>query len=199
MYGYAQGFPDPFYPEFPRGERAFHLSSWFSRNAINVPVYGYQHTGRMLRGPMKSKMIDYTNGLRVYTIRLDEEKDLYGQILEFARTQFLGRSSVTVHGGLDQLVMGHDEPGKKPKRTKLEGYYEILFLTGEITVSQGEPACVLRGALAGANGAVYGGKLVQARIRAPLELVIEELPGHFQKSRFLDESAAGSYLNVFKG
>jgi predicted DNA-binding protein with PD1-like motif len=85
-------------------------------------------------------------------------------------------------GALSDAVLGYfDWQQKDYKRIPIDEQVEVLNLTGNIALADGEPKLHPHIVLGKADGTACGGHLLEAHVRPTLEVIITESPAHLQR------------------
>jgi predicted DNA-binding protein with PD1-like motif len=94
-------------------------------------------------------------------------------LLAFARKHGLMAGHLTGIGAISDAVVGYFDPEKKVYlRIHEKGQAEVLSLTGNLALSDGEPFFHVHVALGLRDGSTRGGHLFEAMVRPTVELVL---------------------------
>ena len=94
-------------------------------------------------------------------------------LLAFARKHRLTAGHLTGIGAISDAVVGYFDPQKKVYlRIHEKGQAELLSLTGNLALSEGEPFFHIHVALGLRDGSTRGGHLFEAMVCPTVELVL---------------------------
>ena len=106
-------------------------------------------------------------------MRIDRGEMLLDELNSVCRKYSVGCASVSGIGATDSFVCGvFNLETKEYKEFEFNGTYEILSLSGNITVKDGDPYIHLHICAGDELGKCIGGHLKQARISATCEIII---------------------------
>ncbi|WP_297487989.1 PPC domain-containing DNA-binding protein [Thermococcus sp.] len=114
---------------------------------------------------------------RNFLFRVPEGRELLGFINDFAEEHNVLIGSVFGIGSLRNPKIGYfDEKAGEYRVNELSGLYELVSLSGNISLRDGKPFAHIHVALGGPDGGLYGGHLVEGEVFVA-ELFIQELLG----------------------
>ncbi|ASJ11105.1 DNA-binding protein [Thermococcus sp. P6] len=114
---------------------------------------------------------------RNFLFRIPEGEEIGGFINRFAKENNILMGTVRGIGSLRNPKIGYfDEKAGKYRVIPLEGTYELVSLSGNISVKDGQPFAHIHVALGGPDGRVHGGHLVEGEVFVA-EVLVEELLG----------------------
>jgi predicted DNA-binding protein with PD1-like motif len=130
---------------------------------------------------MKSKLI-YDGPQRTFAVVMDTGDEVLQCLLAFAKEQKLAAAEFTGLGALSDAVLGYFDWQKKDyERIPVNEQVEVLNLTGNIALSDGEPKLHPHIVLGKADGTAHGGHLLEGHVRPTLEVIVTESPTHLQR------------------
>jgi hypothetical protein len=130
---------------------------------------------------MKSKLI-YDGPQRTFVVVFDTGDAVLENLLAFAREQRLSAAEFTGIGAFSDAVLGYFDWQKKDyQRIPVDEQVEVLNLTGNIALADGEPKLHPHVVVGKADGTAHGGHLLEAHVRPTLEVIITESPAHLQR------------------
>jgi predicted DNA-binding protein with PD1-like motif len=130
---------------------------------------------------MKSKLI-YDGPQRTFAVVMDTGDEVLQCLLAFAKEQKLSAAEFTGIGALSDAVLGYfDWRTKDYARIPVNEQVEVLNLTGNVALSEGEPKLHPHIVLGKRDGTAHGGHLLEGHVRPTLEVIVTESPTHLQR------------------
>jgi uncharacterized protein len=130
---------------------------------------------------MKSKLI-HDAPQRTFAVVFDKGDEVLENLLAFAKERRLSAAEFTGLGALSDAVLGYFDWQKKDyKRILIDEQVEVLNLTGNVALADGEPKLHPHIVLGKADGTAHGGHLLEAHVRPTLEVIVTESPAHLQR------------------
>jgi hypothetical protein len=130
---------------------------------------------------MRSKLI-YDGPQRTFAVVMETGDEVLGSLLSFAKEQKLSAAEITGIGALRGAVLGYfDWQTKEYERIPVEEQVEVLNLTGNVALGDGEPKLHLHIVLGKRDGTAHGGHLLEGHVRPTLEVIVTESPAHLQR------------------
>ena len=130
---------------------------------------------------MKSKLIN-DGPQRSYAVVLDTGDEVTSCLLAFAKEQDLSAAEFTGLGAFSDAVLGYFDWQKKDyNRIRIAEQVEVLNLTGNIALADGEPKLHPHVVLGKADGSAHGGHLLEGHVRPTLEVIVTESPVHLRR------------------
>jgi predicted DNA-binding protein with PD1-like motif len=130
---------------------------------------------------MQSKLI-HDAPQRTFVVVLDTGEEVLECLLEFAQEHRLSAAEFSGLGALSDCVLGYFDWQKKDyQRIPLAEQVEVLNLTGNVALSEGEPKLHPHIVVGKADGSAHGGHLLEGHVRPTLEVVVTESPAHLQR------------------
>jgi hypothetical protein len=130
---------------------------------------------------MKSKLI-YDGPQRTFVVVFDTGDEVLENLLAFAKENRLSAAEFTGIGAFSDAVLGYFDWQKKDyQRIPVDEQVEVLNLTGNIALADGEPKLHPHVVVGKADGTAHGGHLLEAHVRPTLEVIITESPAHLQR------------------
>jgi predicted DNA-binding protein with PD1-like motif len=130
---------------------------------------------------MKSKLI-YDGPQRTFAVVMDTGDEVLQCLLAFAKEQRLSAAEFTGIGALSDAVLGYfDWRTKDYARIPVNEQVEVLNLTGNVALSEGEPKLHPHIVLGKRDGTAHGGHLLEGHVRPTLEVIVTESPTHLQR------------------
>ena len=130
---------------------------------------------------MKSKLI-YDGPQRTFVVVFDSGDEVVEHLLAFAREHRLSAAEFTGIGAVSDAVLGYFDWQKKDyERIPVGEQVEVLSLTGNIALAEGEPKLHPHVVVGKADGSAHGGHLLAAHVRPTLEVIVTESPAHLQR------------------
>lgn len=132
---------------------------------------------------------------RVFALVFDPGEAPLEGLLAFAKEQRLDGGSFTGLGAFSRCVLGYfDLQRKDYKEVPIDEQVEVLNLTGNVALANGEPKLHPHVVLGKADGSAWGGHLLRATVQPTLEVIVTEQPSHLR--RFTDEATGLPLLRL---
>jgi hypothetical protein len=130
---------------------------------------------------MRSKLI-HDGPQRTFAVVLDPGDEVLECLLAFAKEHRLSAAGLTGLGALSDCVLGYfDWQQKDYARIVVDEQVEVLNLTGNVALSEGEPKLHPHIVIGKADGSAHGGHLLAGHVRPTLEVIVTESPAHLQR------------------
>jgi predicted DNA-binding protein with PD1-like motif len=130
---------------------------------------------------MKYKLLN-DDKQKTYAIILDSGEEAKEQLLAFAKKMKLSASQFTAIGAFSQTTVGFfDFSIKDYKKTEFNEQLEVLSLTGDISLFNGEYKVHAHITLAREDGSAYGGHLIKGIVHPTLEIILNESPLYLKR------------------
>jgi predicted DNA-binding protein with PD1-like motif len=130
---------------------------------------------------MKSKLISDAPQ-RTYAVVFDEGDEVLENLLAFAKARDISAAGFTGLGALSDVVLGYFDWQKKDyRRIALDEQVEVLVLTGNVALKDGEPKLHPHIVVGTSDGRAHGGHLLEGHVRPTLELIVTGSPTHLQR------------------
>ena len=114
---------------------------------------------------------------RNFLFRVPEGKELLEFLNGFVKEHNVLIGTVSAIGSLRDPKIGYfDESAGEYRVIELSGLYELVSLSGNISLKDGEPFAHIHVALGGPDGRLYGGHLVAGEVFVA-EVFVQELLG----------------------
>lgn len=125
---------------------------------------------------MKTRLLD-AGGSRTHVLAFDTGDEVMEELLGWVRHTGISAASFTGIGALRQATLGYFDLDRRDyHRIPLDEQVEVVSLTGNVAMAEGEPKIHAHLVVARRDGTAYGGHLLEARVRPTLELVLVETP-----------------------
>ncbi|MGH6944176.1 MAG: PPC domain-containing DNA-binding protein [Geminicoccaceae bacterium] len=135
----------------------------------------------MVEDAMKAKLIN-DGPQRTFAVVFDKGDEVLAGLARFAKEQRLAASELSGLGALSDAVLGYFDWQKKDyERITIDEQVEVLNLTGNIALNEGEPKLHPHIVVGKADGTAHGGHLLEAHVRPTLEVIVTESPIHLQR------------------
>ena len=130
---------------------------------------------------MRSKLI-YDGPQRTFAVVMETGDEVLSNLLAFAKQERLSAAEITGIGALRGAALGYfDWQTKEYERIPVEEQVEVLNLTGNVALGDGEPKLHLHIVLGRRDGTAHGGHLLEGHVRPTLEVIVTESPAHLQR------------------
>ena len=114
---------------------------------------------------------------KTYLLVFHTGQEVMKGLLAFARQHKLVAGHLTGIGAISDAVVGYFDPEKDTYlRIHEKGQHEVLSLTGNLALYDGEPFYHVHVALGLRDGSARGGHLFEATVRPTVELVLTAYP-----------------------
>lgn len=131
---------------------------------------------------MKTQLID-AGQERTFAIIFDTGDDPMAGLRAFAREQQLRGSHFTGIGAFSSVTLGYFQWDRKTyKHIPIYEQVEVLALTGDIALENGEPKVHAHVVIGKADGSAHGGHLLEAHVRPTLEVILVESPTSLRRT-----------------
>jgi predicted DNA-binding protein with PD1-like motif len=113
---------------------------------------------------------------KTFVLILETGDEIASVLQQFARNQGLGGSSFKAIGALSHAKLDwfNWETKKYDSACVLDEQVELLSLTGDIALREGEPQVHAHLVVGRSDGTAHGGHLREARVRPTCELILTE-------------------------
>jgi uncharacterized protein len=130
---------------------------------------------------MRAKLINDAPQ-RTFAVVLDQGDEVLETLLAFARSEELSAAEFTGLGALSDVVLGYfDWQQKDYRRIPIAEQVEVLTLTGNVALEDGEPKLHPHIVVGKSDGSAHGGHLLEGHVRPTLEVIVTESPSHLQR------------------
>ena len=127
-------------------------------------------------------------------VRIDPGEEIVEQVLSVAKREDIKLASVEALGAVNDFTVGvFNTVTKEYHANRFQGFYEIVSLTGTLSVKDGETYLHLHMSCGDEQGRVFGGHLNAATVSATCEMVIRVIDGRVERAM---DPAVG--LNLFR-
>lgn len=131
---------------------------------------------------MKTRLLD-AGGSRTHALAFDTNDDVMGELLGWVRHAGISAASFSGIGAFRQVTLGYFDLDRRDyHRIPLDEQVEVVSLTGNVAVADGEPKIHAHIVVARRDGTAYGGHLLDGRVRPTLELVVVETPSALRRT-----------------
>jgi predicted DNA-binding protein with PD1-like motif len=130
---------------------------------------------------MKTQVLN-DQGEKTYALIFDRGDEFKSLLTEFAKSAGLGASRFTAVGAFERATLGYFDWEKKDYiKLPIDEQVEVLALTGDIALYEGEPQVHAHVVVGQRDGTTRGGHVLEAFVRPTLEVILDEAPAHLQK------------------
>lgn len=134
-------------------------------------------------------------GEQTYALVFETGDDVITGILDFARHSHTPAAHFSGIGGFSDVVLGYfDINTKEYRRLPINEQVEVVSLTGDIALRDGEPMVHAHVVVGRADCTTRAGHLLAAHVRPTLELILVQSPRHLR--RRMDETTGLPLLDV---
>ncbi len=127
-------------------------------------------------------MLQYKRFETVLAVRLDAGEEILSCLAVLCEKEKIRLGTITGLGAVNTITIGlFDTKEKKYYSTKLEGDFEIVSLTGNISQMESKVYLHCHGAFSDITGKTLGGHLNEAWVSATAELFITVINGTVER------------------
>jgi len=131
---------------------------------------------------MKTQQVHDADGLRVYVAVFDKGDEAVDGLTRLAADERLDSASLTAIGAFSAATVGYfDRQTSSYLEIPVDEQVEVLSLTGDIALADGEPKLHTHVVLGRRDASTCGGHLIEGRVWPTLEVVVTETPGHLRR------------------
>lgn len=111
-----------------------------------------------------------------YLFRVPEDAELVSYLTNFAKEKGIKIGAVSAIGALKECALGYyDQQKQKYERIRIEEDVELVSLSGNISMKEGEPFVHVHAVVSKRDGSTYSGHLFEAKVFIAEVLVMELL------------------------
>jgi predicted DNA-binding protein with PD1-like motif len=119
---------------------------------------------------------------KTFAVVLESGEEVMEQIMEFAKEQKISTSQFTAIGAFSETTAGFfDFSIRDYKKILFNEQMEVLTLTGDITLFEGEYKIHAHVVLGKEDGSAHGGHLLKAIVHPTLEIILNESPASLKR------------------
>jgi uncharacterized protein len=135
----------------------------------------------LVGGRLEEQMRHERLGDRIF-VRLDRGEELLVALTRFCKDQGIGCASLTGIGAVEDSVLGYYDLGLFTYLNKtIPGVCELVSLTGNVTLVDGEPFIHAHACLGRRDLTILGGHLVQATVAVTAEVFLDPCEGSLER------------------
>jgi predicted DNA-binding protein with PD1-like motif len=114
---------------------------------------------------------------KVYAVIFATGEDPMAGLRKLAGRKAFNAASLTAIGAFRRAVLGFFDLDRKDyRRIPVDEQCEVVSLTGNIALKDGEPGLHIHATLGRSDGSAVVGHLLEAEVRPTLEVILTELP-----------------------
>ncbi len=122
------------------------------------------------------------DGQQTFAVVFSAGEEAVKGLLGLAKSRNLSSAHFTGIGALSAATVGFFQVElREYHRLAIDEQVEVLSLTGNIALDQGEPKVHAHVVVGRLDGSTLGGHLLEARVRPTLEIVMVESPKHLHR------------------
>jgi predicted DNA-binding protein with PD1-like motif len=131
---------------------------------------------------VKTKQLRDDAGTRVFVVVFESGDRVMEPLVGFLGEHSISAARLTGIGGFSAVSLGYFDWEKKEfERHELDEQVELLSLTGDVALADGEPQVHAHVVVGRSDTTAHGGHLLDATVRPTLELIVEDAPSHLVK------------------
>lgn len=112
----------------------------------------------------------------VHLFRVPEDVELVSYLTNFAKERGIKIGAVSAIGALKECTLGfYDQQERRYERIRIEEDVELVSLSGNISIKEGEPFVHVHAVVSKRDGSTYSGHLFEAKVFVAEVLVMELL------------------------
>ncbi len=125
----------------------------------------------------------HTDGEQTLAVIFDQGDEVVSTLTRLARERDLSASRFTAIGAFSDVVLGYfDWQRKDYRKIPIDEQVEVLALTGDVSLKDGEPKVHAHVVLGRSDGTTRGGHLLEAHVRPTLEVMLTESPAALRRA-----------------
>lgn len=134
---------------------------------------------------MKAKLLDQSNGQRVFAAIFDSGDEVLSGLKDFALQERLTAAQITGIGAFSDVVLRYFEWETKQYRdNRVDEQVEVASLIGDIGIgSDDEPAIHVHLVVGRRDGSAMADHLGGAHVQPTLELIVSESPAYLWRCK----------------
>lgn len=118
-----------------------------------------------------------------YFIRVDQGEEIVSILTKFCSEREIKLGTISAIGAVNEVDIGLFDPLKKEYHSNtIKGTFEILSITGNITLNKDQSYLHMHIMLSDSEYNAFGGHLNKAVVSATCEVIIEELEGELNRN-----------------
>jgi len=122
---------------------------------------------------MQFQKIDST-----YIVRMDVGEEIIATLTQLCKDETIALAEVSAIGAVSRASVGRfNREERRYQGVTLEGHYELVHLTGNVSRKDGEVYVHLHAAFSDDSGRMFGGHLSEAVISATCEMFLTTIAG----------------------
>lgn len=144
---------------------------------------------------MKMRLLTDAHGSRTHVLVFDTNDDLMGDLQRWVRQHDVSAASFTGIGAFRKVTLGYFDLDRRDYHPiPLDEQVEVLALTGNVALADGEPKIHAHVVVGRRDGTAHGGHLLDAKVRPTLELVVVEASSALRRT--LDKATGLPLLDL---
>ena len=131
---------------------------------------------------MRYRDLGNSSGGKVFALVFEKGENMVDALLRFAAEQKLSASSLVGLGAFSSCLLGFfDRQEKTYQEIPVDEQVEVLNITGNIALYEGEPRLHAHVTLGRPDGTAIGGHLLEATVWPTLEIMLTEAEGDIER------------------
>ena len=145
---------------------------------------------------MRSKLLDESNGEKVFAVVLQPGDEVTDALLRFAKAEHIIAASLTAIGAFERATVGwFDIERKQYRPIPIEEQVELLSCIGDFSLTEeGEPQLHAHVVVGRSDGTTRGGHLLEAYVRPTFEAIVSGSPAYLRRT--FDPSSGLSFIDL---
>jgi predicted DNA-binding protein with PD1-like motif len=138
---------------------------------------------RKMKSQLLSKNIDPHEREETYVLIFESGDEVISELRKFVEEYKVSAARFSAIGAFSDATLAYfDWERKEYLDLPIEDQVEVLTLTGDVAVKNGEPSIHAHVIVGCRDGSAKGGHLKDAHVRPTLEMMLEKSPAHLHKS-----------------
>jgi uncharacterized protein len=131
---------------------------------------------------MQVQLLSQGEPTKQYAVIFYQGDEAFSGLLEFAEKYQVTSAHFTAIGALNGATLGWFDPQRKMyKKIPINGQHEVIGMSGDIALYQGQPAVHTHMVVGNSDGTTRGGHVLDAYVSPTLEVMVTVDPVTMQK------------------
>jgi uncharacterized protein len=132
---------------------------------------------------MRSKLLDQSNGQKIFAVILQAGDEVKDALMQFAIAEHVTAASFTAIGAFERATLAYFDVERKEYRPiSIDEQVELLSCIGDFSLTDGKPQLHAHVVVGRSDGTTRGGHLLEAHVRPTFEAIFSESPAYLRRS-----------------